>query len=90
MDSRKTFVVVVLLDANPRELIVIPSKWIYELNIITAFNQHGVDACAERKIFYSNDFLRVANFRLPTRRFCPFDKHVDACYRAKIKGSFGK
>lgn len=67
--------------------MVIPTKWVYSLDIVQIFNK-GINPRKTHKVFYYKDKSIDADFTLPVRDI--FDENVPACYHAQIKCTFGK
>lgn len=79
------YVAVLLIDCAKR--LVIPSNWIHGLNDVKIFNG-CVQKYQTRKIFFSGDINKNANFNIPIENIFVDDE--DACYKGKILESFGK
>lgn len=77
------FLAVVIHDCKTN--ICIPENWCLIRSKAQSYN-YGLSTKKIRKIFFSKDDSKVADFSLPTK--IQFDSEDDSCYWAQIKKSF--
>lgn len=63
---------------HSREKIIVPETWCDELNLTFAFNNGGNRQSKMRKIFFSPDENKRANFNIDIKE--NFTTEEDACY----------
>lgn len=87
--NNQAFSVVLLPDLNPLEMVVVPVKLIKCRSVSKCLKRGGMAKFESRKVFYSANRQRRANFNLPVQTGS-FDANAQAsCYRGQIKGTFG-
>lgn len=79
------FAAIILIES--KEKLVIPSKWIYSLDIVQVFNI-GISHTKTHKIFYSPNLNDEPDFKASLER--EFTIQRKCCYEAKIYRFFGK
>lgn len=80
------FLVVILKPS--REKIIIPKKWCENVNLISAFNNGGNRQNKLRKIFFSPNEMKNANFNIEVEE--AFDSNADCCYKGYVLYGTGK
>lgn len=70
-----------------KENLVVPVKWINQLNLSSHANL-GVNCAESHVIFYSLDKTKSADFKLPISNL--FENDKDGCYLARLNKYFGK
>lgn len=88
--NNQAFSTVLLPDLNPPEIVVLPAKWIMCRSVSKYMKEGGIKKFDSRRVFYSANRQRRANFRLPVQIGSSFDPNAQAnCYRGQIKGTYG-
>lgn len=88
--NNQAFSAVLLPDLTPRDIVVIPAKWIHCRSTSKIMKGGGIAKFDSRKVFYSVNRQRRANFDLPVQVGSSFDENSPAtCYRGQIKATFG-
>lgn len=87
--NNRAFSAVLLPNLTPPKVIAVPAKWIM-CPSTSKYLKRGMAKYDVRKVFYSVNPRRRANFFLPIQIGLAFDANVQAvCYRGHLKGTFG-